>query len=97
MIHSARENGSTTKKRSDAGLGPDAAPCPSPIAPSGALRMIAPCAELSDADPWAVSHPFAQAAQWLRQQAPEIATGSRDFGRGFALAAAMLEDVASGS
>lgn len=60
------------------------------------LDLVAPCAQLPDADPWAVSHPFTQAAEWLRAQAPEIATGSRDFGRGFMLAARMLDAAAGG-
>lgn len=94
MTIRAVENEGTTEKRDDAGFGPDAVPCPNSTAPSGAPEMIAPCAQLTDADPWAVSHPFTQAAAWQRVHAADHATGSRDFGRGFMHAANVLTDAA---
>lgn len=86
------EHGATTEKRDDAGLSSDAAPCPNPeLTRAEPLAMMMAPESPMYTDPWSVSHQFAQAAEWLREQAPEIATGSRDFGRGFMLAARMLE------
>jgi protein involved in ribonucleotide reduction len=47
-----------------------------------------------DTDPLEVSREFLEAAAYLREMAPHIATGSRDFGRGYMLAARMLEGEA---
>ncbi len=40
-------------------------------------------------------HIFERAAAWLREQAAEEATGSRDFGRGYMHAANLLADATS--